>query len=96
MQSKKVDRYHGSITPLKDNVIDADFIDLGNGKALIPYKPEKKRGHRPKVGGKESKGTILKAIRLPIEIWNKILRKIGKGGDFSAYVRSLINDDLKK
>ncbi len=54
------------------------------------------RGHAPRVGGPGSKGTIQKGVRLSIEIWNKVLRKIGKEGDFSAYVRSLINEDLKK
>ena len=54
------------------------------------------RGHRDPVGGPDSKGTILKAIRLSIEVWSKIIKKIGKEGDFSNYIRRLIDRDLKK
>jgi hypothetical protein len=55
-----------------------------------------KRGHRSLIGGTRSKGTILKAIRLPVETWNKILRKIGMKKNFSDYIRTLIEEDLKK
>jgi hypothetical protein len=53
------------------------------------------RGHPPFVGGNQSKGTITKALKLSIEMWKEVSRKIGKSGSFSDYVRKLIEADLK-
>jgi hypothetical protein len=54
-----------------------------------------KRGHRPKVGGEKSGGTIVKKVRLPVEILKKLERKIGtKRGAFSATIRLLISNYL--
>jgi len=52
------------------------------------------RGHRTKVGGEQSTGTTLKAIRLPNETLEKIKAK--RRGSFSAYIRELIDRDLRK
>jgi len=76
-------------------VENAEFtvVETKNDKELIPAK---KRGHRPKVGGKNSQGTILKALRFSTEMVKAIERKIGKGKSFSEYIRGLVKKDLTK
>jgi hypothetical protein len=54
------------------------------------------RGHAPRVGGQDSKGTIQKAIRLSKEMWKKLIAKNGKSFSFSDYVRDLIEKDLQE
>jgi hypothetical protein len=54
------------------------------------------RGHRPRIGGKDSKGSIQKTVRLPIETLRKFQKEIGKRpGAFSKYVRILIDGYLE-
>ena len=53
-----------------------------------------KRGHRTKVGGEESRGTIQKSIRIPVELFEKVMGKIGKI-KFSDHVRNLLEKDFK-
>ena len=56
-----------------------------------------KRGHRARLGGEKSKGSIQKSVRLPVELIAKIDRKIGKTkGAFSEFVRGLIEKDFLK
>jgi predicted DNA binding CopG/RHH family protein len=56
-----------------------------------------RRGHPPRVGGKDSKGTIQMTVRLSVETFEKVKRKLGKlETDFAGYVRELIEKDLKK
>jgi hypothetical protein len=54
------------------------------------------RGHAPRVGGNDSKGTIQKAIRVSKEMWKDLITKHGKDFDFSSYARRLIAKDLEK
>ncbi len=55
-----------------------------------------RRGHRPPVGGEESKGTIQKTVRLSLETYKKVELKLSKSDmDFAEYVRVLIKKDLK-
>jgi len=54
-----------------------------------------RRGHRPKVGGEKSIGTITKRMRLPVETWNRIERKLkNEGGNFSGLIRLLLSNWL--
>lgn len=53
-----------------------------------------KRGHRQRVGGNTSKGTIQRTVKLPYELNKSIQSKI-KALGFSEYVRQLIEQDIK-
>jgi predicted CopG family antitoxin len=53
------------------------------------------RGHPPRVGGNESKGTVFKAVKLSIEMWKKLLKLKGKNFSFSEYARGLIQKDME-
>lgn len=56
-----------------------------------------RRGHRPLVGGESSKGTRQMTVRLSVETFEKVKKKLGKLKiDFAEYVRELIEGDLKK
>jgi hypothetical protein len=55
------------------------------------------RGHRLPVGGINSKGTVQKTVRLSVEKYKVIEKKLSKlEKDFAEYVRNLIDEDLKK
>ena len=53
-----------------------------------------KRGRPPRIGGKNSKGTIVKPVRFSVEMVKAIERKIGKGKSFSDYIRGCVETDL--
>jgi hypothetical protein len=53
------------------------------------------RGHPPRVGGTESKGTIQKGVKVSKETWALLTTKYGRNFSFSDYVRKLIDADLK-
>jgi hypothetical protein len=53
------------------------------------------RGHPPRVGGRESKGTIQKGVRVSKEMWAALIARRGKNFDFSGYVRQLIDRDMQ-
>lgn len=56
-----------------------------------------RRGHRFPVGGENSKGTVQMTVRLSVETFEKVKKKLGKlKTDFAGYVRELIEGDLKK
>ncbi len=54
-----------------------------------------RRGHRPRIGGERSKGSVQISTRLPVETVKRIERKIGRNGSFSDYIRGLIEKDLQ-
>jgi hypothetical protein len=55
------------------------------------------RGHRYPVGGEESRGTIQRSVRIPIELYEKVNKKLKKSEkDFAEHVRDLLTADLKK
>jgi len=86
----------GAMEKENENIVEnAEFtvVETKNDKELIP---KKKRGHRPKVGGKNSKGTVLRAVRFSTEMVKAIERKIGKGKSFSEYIRQCVEKDLTK
>jgi hypothetical protein len=53
------------------------------------------RGHAPRVGGQDSKGTVQKGIKLSQEMWKILIDRNGKNFSFSDYIRKLIEADLK-
>jgi hypothetical protein len=53
------------------------------------------RGHPPRVGGPQSKGTVQKAVRVSKEMWAALIAGKGKNFDFSGYVRGLIKRDIQ-
>jgi hypothetical protein len=52
------------------------------------------KGGTPKVGGPQSRGTVLKPIRFSVEMVKRIEKKIGKEKSFSDYVRGVCASDL--
>ena len=52
------------------------------------------RGGTPRVGGRESKGTVQKGVKLSKEMWAALIARQGKNFDFSGYIRQLIEKDL--
>ena len=38
-----------------------------------------RRGHRPRLGGKKSKGTVRLSVKIPLEMVKRIEKEIGKG-----------------
>jgi len=52
------------------------------------------RGHPPRVGGRESKGTFQKGVKVSKEMWTALVARHGKNFSFSDYVRGLIEKDL--
>ena len=56
-----------------------------------------RRGHRAPVGGENSKGTVQMTVRLSVETFEKVKKKMDKlKMDFAGYVRSLVEKDLNK
>lgn len=53
-----------------------------------------RRGHRPRLGGKKSKGTVRLSVKIPLEMVKRIERKIGREGNLSDYLRQCVERDL--
>jgi hypothetical protein len=52
-------------------------------------------GGAPRVGGLQSKGSIIKPVRFSVEMVKQIEKKIGRAKSFSDYVRECVEKDLK-